>query len=106
MQAKYQRATRANQLFETVFPPNSPTDDCQQAFFRRLPIQATLTGQEVEALCQAAGIHVFHSDRFLVGPNTPQPFLRISLASMPNAQALVEALTHLKQVLVARKLLR
>ncbi|KRK33197.1 GntR family transcriptional regulator [Loigolactobacillus bifermentans DSM 20003] len=105
MQAKYQRATRANQIFETIFPSQTPSHDRQQAFFRRLPIQTTLTGQEVEARCQAAGIHVFHSDRFLVGPNTPQPFLRISLASMPNAQALVKALTHLKQVLVAQDLL-
>lgn len=37
--------------------------------------------QQLEANLLAKGVSVFHSDRFLSGSNTPDKFLRISLAS-------------------------
>jgi DNA-binding transcriptional MocR family regulator len=88
----------ANQQFDQVFHEPAPAT---LGLFRWLPINdCGLSGDALEQRFRNAGISVFHSDRFLVGPRPAQTYLRISLASEPMPKLTV-GLVRLKELLVS-----
>lgn len=95
---KQQLVKRTNQQFDQIFHQSAPA---VTGLFRWLPIRDRgLSGDALERQFQEAGISIFHSDRFLVGPRPTQTYLRISLASEPMPR-LVAGLKRLKRLLVA-----
>lgn len=96
MSEKISKMTKNNQVFDSVFPEAKPGN----GFFRQLTIDSSLPGQQVEKALLKNGLRVFHSDRFTVGHDPHQPFLRVSLSAIDDPMKLKVALQALKTRLI------
>ncbi len=91
---KRQAARKANDVFNRVFKTKGPKDD--DRLFRTLPLPETAgRGEEIERRFLAAGVRVFHSDRFRVASAAPDAFLRVSVSNARSEKELEEALKRL-----------
>lgn len=96
---KAKAATKANAIFDAVFPDAVPADG-EQRLFRTRPLPGTAgRGPEIERACRAAGLRVFHSDRFAVVRGAPDAFLRVALCSAGGGPRLRRALETLRDTL-------
>jgi DNA-binding transcriptional MocR family regulator len=77
---KKQLAQSANDIYSEYFPLKTAFGH-PLSFYRWLPIHGHNDSLQLEIELKRHGIRVFHSDRFLSGPNTPDKYLRIALAS-------------------------
>jgi DNA-binding transcriptional MocR family regulator len=92
---KKRLAQSANGVFMEYFP-QAPLIGHPLSFYRWLPLLEDTNSQKFEANLLTKGIRVFHSDRFLSSSNTPDKFLRISLASTNSLDELRIGLKILK----------
>lgn len=93
---KKQLAQAANEIYAGCFPHSEPVGH-PLSFYRWLSIPEHHDALQVESDLKRQGIRVFHSDRFLSGPNTPKQFLRIALASTNSLEELKTGLRIVKQ---------
>lgn len=98
MREKIAKMTGNNQVFNRVFPNENPGN----GFFRQVRLNCTLPGQKVESYFLDHGIRVFHSDRFKVGHDSSNRFLRVSLAAIDEPDQLLTALNELKELLTEK----
>lgn len=69
------------------------------SFFRWLPLEQKFNANQFEKNALSKGIHIYHSDRFLVGNNHEKQFLRVSLSSPKDTSELEKGLYILKNML-------
>lgn len=99
IQSKIRLAEQSNARFDTIFPNQAPAGD-QRQLFRWLPLRKQDgTGREFERRGLTAGVRFYHSDRFLVGPESTQKFIRVSLSSVRSLAELEEGLRRLRRLL-------
>lgn len=95
---KYQLAIEANRCFEKHF--SSSRYRCSiGSYFRTVPVLTNEKGPEFEQRLLSQGLRVCHSYRFSVQSNPHHAFLRISLSSMSDINALEQALNRLRSLL-------
>ena len=98
--AKAAEARKANRVFDGVF--GSPGADETTRLFRTVPLPGTSgQGPEIERRLRAAGIRVFHSDRFAVMRGARESFLRASISSAGSLSRLRQGLSQLRARLTA-----
>lgn len=97
IEKKQQEALARNLIFQQYFPSNIPTP---LAFSRWLPLPTALNDLPLEPLASEQGLHLFHSNRFLVGPSSEKQFLRVSLTSTDTKEELENGLSKLKKFLL------
>ncbi len=95
---KKQLAQSANDMYSEYFPNRNPVGH-PLSFYRWLSIQEHHDALQLETDLKRRGIRVFHSDRFLSGPTTPDKYLRIALSSTNSLDELKMGLEILKQYL-------
>lgn len=101
---KQQWAAQNCRLYARYFPVQ-PADTAIPLYYRWLPIGKEKSGREIECELLQRGVRVYHSQRFAVGRNTHQSFLRISLCSAKNSRKLEQGLSILKDYLMENNLL-
>jgi len=89
-------ALKRNLIFEQYFPSSTPTP---LSFCRWLPLPQALYDLPMEQLAMEEGIHLFHSNRFLVGTPPKEQFLRIAISSADTKEDLEYGLKKLKSLL-------
>lgn len=100
-QAKINLVEQSNQVFNEIFPEIAADAPDQRQLFRWVRINDTAqTGRDIEQYGLNNGIRYYHSDRFLVGPASPDKYIRISLSSARSLAELRTGLTRLRQLLV------
>lgn len=88
-------ARGANDLFDQFFPqPESPGHPL--GFFRWLRLPRPMHAARLESDLLAAGVRVFHSDRFLAGAGASGDYLRIALSSTASLDELERGLRILR----------
>lgn len=93
--AKAADARKANRVFDGVF--GSPGADEATRLFRTVPLPGTSgQGPEIERRLRAAGVRVFHSDRFAVMRGARESFLRASISSAGGLSRLRQGLSQLR----------
>jgi len=95
---KQQLAQSANDIYLEYFPHIRPVGH-PLSFYRWLPIQEHNDAVQLETDLKRRGVLVFHSDRFLSGPTTPNKYLRVALSSTNSLDELKIGLEILKQYL-------
>ncbi|MEZ2737519.1 PLP-dependent aminotransferase family protein, partial [Aneurinibacillus aneurinilyticus] len=95
---KQQLAQSANNMYFEYFPLSKPVGH-PLSFYRWLSIQEHYDAVQLETDLKRRGIRVFHSDRFLSGPTTPNKYLRVALSSTNSLDELKIGLETLKQYL-------
>ena len=94
--AKATEAAKANRLFDGVFEDECE-EDVEPRLFRTVPLPGTSgRGREIERQCRAAGVRVFHSDRFAVMRGAKDAFLRVSVSSAGGMSRLRRGLSALR----------
>ena len=96
MEKKKNAAYKRNLIFEQYFPSDLPTP---YAFCRCVTLPAGLKDLPMEQLALEQGLHLFHSNRFLVGTPGKEQFLRIALTSADTKDDLEYGLKKLKHLL-------
>lgn len=97
VERKRKEAYARNIMFETYFPSSSQTP---LSFSRWLRLPSALNDLPIENLALEKGLHLFHSNRFLVGSAPRDQFLRISLTSTETKEELDYGLQNLKNLLL------
>lgn len=77
---KIELARARNQLFDHILS-HWQTEQGGTGFFRWLSLPGNLNGLLFEKLAQAAGVHLFSSDRFAVGETSGHSFIRLAISS-------------------------
>ena len=95
---KKQLALSANEIYSEYFPLRQNTGH-PLSFYRWPPNHGQHDALRLETDLNRHGIRVFHSDRFLSGPTTPEKYLRIALATTKSLDELNLGLKILKQYL-------
>ena len=95
---KYQMAIEANRCFKKYFPDLGHREG-DGAYFRTVPVSIEEKGPEFEQRLLLQGLRVCHSYRFSVRTNPHEAFLRVSLSSMSDINALEQALVRLRSLL-------
>jgi DNA-binding transcriptional MocR family regulator len=87
-----------NQIYKKYFKIENPNEN-PVSFFHWLPLKQKFNANQFEKDALAQGIHIYHSDRFLVGNYEGQQFLRVSLSSSADSSELEKGLCILKNIL-------
>ncbi|MDE3276521.1 MAG: PLP-dependent aminotransferase family protein [Verrucomicrobiota bacterium] len=96
LSAKAIKAAKADRLFDGIFGCECAGDG-EPRLFRIVPLPGTSgRGQEIERQCRAAGVRVFHSDRFAVVRGAKDAFLRVSVSSAGGMSRLRRGLDALR----------
>jgi DNA-binding transcriptional MocR family regulator len=95
---KIELAQERNQLFNHIWGPVD-TEQSSTGFFRWLALPDSLNGLLFEKLAQAAGVHLFSSDRFAVGETPGQSFIRLAISSPEDHRELDRGLRIVKSLL-------
>ena len=95
---KYGMAVDANRCFDKYFS-DSRYRSSPGAYFRTVRVSTDEKGPEFEQRLLTHGLRVCHSYRFSVRANPHEAFLRVSLSSMPDLNALENALELLHSLL-------
>jgi DNA-binding transcriptional MocR family regulator len=104
-QAKINLVERSNAIFNEIFPePAAAAVDNRQLFRWVHIVDNGETGRQIEQYGLNNGIRYYHSDRFLVGPESSEKYIRVSLSSVRSLAELKTGLTRLRQLLIAGKL--
>ncbi len=88
-----------NQIYKKYFKIENPKEN-PISFFRWLPLEQKFNANQFEKDALAQGIHIYHSDRFLVGNYEGNQFLRVALSSVNNSDELEKGLVILKNILL------
>ncbi len=100
--AKIDLTVQSNAIFNRIFPAEEARAADDRQLFRWVPLlPTTLSGREIEQRGLNNGLRYYHSDRFLVGPESPQKYVRVSLSSVKSLAELEVGLVRLRQLLVA-----
>lgn len=102
MRRKVNLVQQSNKIFDRIFP-HQPAGT---GFFRQVNLSTDAPGSQVEASLLHNGLHVFHSDRFAVGHNIKQKFLRVALAAIDQPEELQQALSKLRNLLEQKHYLK
>lgn len=97
---KRKEALHRNLTFEKFFPSQAPTP---LSFSRWLPVSPAFYDLPMERMALEKGLHLFHSNRFLVGTPPKGQFLRIALTSTNTVEELEYGLKKLKNLLLEGK---
>lgn len=89
----------ANDLFDRLFPGMPP--GFPYPLFRWVPIDLPGRPDEIEARFRAAGVRVYHGDRFRVSGEAKEGFLRVSLSTWESPRRFERGLRALRSVLAA-----
>ncbi len=89
----------ANDLFDRLFPGMPP--GFPYPLFRWVPIDLPGRPDEIEARFRAAGVRVYHGDRFRVSGEAKDGFLRVSLSTWESPRRFERGLRALRSVLAA-----
>lgn len=87
-----------NEIYEKYFKMENSNEN-PMSFFRWLPLEQKFNANQFEKNALSKGIHIYHSDRFLVGNNHEKQFLRVSLSSPNDTSELEKGLYILKNML-------
>jgi DNA-binding transcriptional MocR family regulator len=100
VQQKTELARIRNQLCDEILG-NGDIQPKQRGagFFRWLPLPGTQNGLLFEKLAQAAGVHLFSSDRFAVGETSGQSFVRLAISSPEDHHELEKGLRIVQSLL-------
>lgn len=98
VERKRNLAGQANALFFRFFP-DAEGFGHPLSFYRWLPIRDQRRGTQIEQELQTAGIRVYHSDRFLIGPRKKQSYLRIALSTAGSPERLEKGLSVLADMI-------
>ncbi len=100
VQQKTELARIRNQLCDEILG-NGDLQPKQRGagFFRWLPLPGTQNGLLFEKLAQAAGVHLFSSDRFAVGETSGQSFVRLAISSPEDHHELEKGLRIVQSLL-------
>jgi DNA-binding transcriptional MocR family regulator len=91
-------AASANELFYSYFPQANRSGH-PLSFYRWMGIDSSYTRMLLEMEMERLGVRVFHSSRFLSGPDDNKQYVRISLSSTKNMEELGKGLDILKHYL-------
>jgi DNA-binding transcriptional MocR family regulator len=106
-QAKINLVERCNAIFDSIFPESAAKAADNRQLFRWVHIiDNGMSGREIEQYGLNNGLRFYHSDRFLVGPESSEKYVRISLSSARSLTELRTGLTRLRQLLIAGHLFR
>ncbi|KXL52592.1 HTH-type transcriptional regulatory protein GabR [Anaerotignum neopropionicum] len=97
IEKKRKEALNRNLTYEKFFPGITPTP---LSFSRWLPLSVGLYNFPMERLALEKGLHLFHSNRFLVGTPPKEKYLRIAVTSANTTEELEYGLKILKNFLV------
>lgn len=97
---KRQLMIETNELFDRIFPDAAPSS-FPYPLFRWMPIDLPGTSAQIEERLRAAGVRVYHGDRFRVSSEAPGGFLRVSLSTWDGASRIAHGLRVLKRELEA-----
>ncbi|WP_445486924.1 aminotransferase-like domain-containing protein [Niallia sp. 03133] len=89
-----------NQLYLKYFPIHGSHEN-PISFFRWIPLSKNYQLKQFEENAIAKGIHIYHSDRFLVKKDKSSQFIRISLTSAKDFAELDKGLYILKNFLLS-----
>lgn len=89
----------ANDLFDRLFPGMPP--GFPYPLFRWVPIDLPGRPDEIEARFRAAGVRVYHGDRFRVSGEAKDGFLCVSLSTWESPRRFERGLRALRSVLAA-----
>lgn len=87
-----------NEIYKKYFKIENPNEN-PNSFFRLLPLMQKFDADQFEKYALNHGIHIYHSNRFLVGNYEDKQFLRVSLSSPSSYSELEKGLTILKNIL-------
>lgn len=94
---KMELAKEACRLFDSIFPG---VQEGVISYFRWLPLPRQEAYDIVEKELYQRGVHIYHSGRFQVGPESSQDYLRISLCSAGSMKKLQKGLLIVKEYMV------
>ena len=92
---KRELMVEANALYDRVFP-DAPAPSFPYPLFRWLPIDLPGGSAQIEGQLRAAGVRVFHGDRFRVSSEASGSFLRVSLSTWDPVSRLERGLRALR----------
>ncbi|SMF84692.1 transcriptional regulator, GntR family [Paenibacillus uliginis N3/975] len=95
-------ARERNKLYQNYFRFYDSGEN-PLSFFRWLPLSRQYSLQEFEQSALKAGVHVYHSLRFLTRKQTESQFIRISLSSVHDTEELNQGLQRLQYFLLSRE---
>lgn len=97
---KRQLMVEMNELYDRIFP-EAPAPSFPYPLFRWMPIDLEGSSAQIEERLRAAGVRVYHGDRFRVSGEAPGSFLRVSLSTWDAPARLGHGLRVLRRELYA-----
>jgi len=91
-------AKERNEIYKKFFKIENPNEN-PFSFFRWIPLNQKFNANQFEKEALEQGIHIYHSNRFLVGNHEERQFLRVSLSTAANSNELEKGLSTLKNYL-------
>lgn len=98
-ETKKELSQEANALFNQIFSTVDLTGSHPWPYFRCLSVPKKYSREEVEQHFNDFGVHVYHSDRFVVKSDYEQAFIRVSLSSSSSMEMLETGLLKVKEAL-------
>ena len=95
---KISASKERNQIYKRYFKIENSNEN-PVSLFRWLPLKQKFNANQFEKDALEQGIHIYHSDRFLVGNYKEKQFLRVALSSANNSDELGKGLAILKNIL-------
>ena len=95
---KISASKERNQIYKRYFKIEN-SNEIPVSLFRWLPLKQKFNANQFEKDALEQGIHIYHSDRFLVGNYKEKQFLRVALSSANNSDELGKGLAILKNIL-------
>lgn len=100
VEGKREESTLRNRLFATCFPEEMTHT---LAFARWLPLPKQFHGLDFETIALEKKLHLYHSNRFLVGEHQDMEYLRLSLTSTQTREELIQGLSLLQDIFAQKK---
>lgn len=98
VEEKISLSKERNEIYKKYFNIENPNEN-PNSFFRLLPLDQRFDADQFEKYALDHGVHIYHSNRFLVGNYENRQFLRISLSSPSSSSELETGLNILKNLL-------
>lgn len=98
VEEKISLSKERNEIYKKYFNIENPNEN-PNSFFRLLPLDQRFDADQFEKYALDHGVHIYHSNRFLVGNYENRQFLRVSLSSPSSSSELETGLNILKNLL-------